>query len=86
MSGSDVLPYFKNVQDDTTGRSPKFHGTGGEWTMSEVRYQNPLSKRFLEVAGEELGVNDDFNNWDRKQEGAGRFQVSEKVSGAIVLF
>mmetsp|Transcript_15233 Transcript_15233/g.31403 ORF Transcript_15233/g.31403 Transcript_15233/m.31403 type:complete len:607 (+) Transcript_15233:42-1862(+) len=76
--GDDVLPYFKNVQDDTTGRDSKFHGTGGEWTMSEVRYQNPLSKKFLEVAGEDLGVNDDFNNWDQPQTGAGRFQVSEK--------
>lgn len=46
--------------------------------MSEVRYQNPLSKKFLEVAGADLGVNDDFNNWDNPQTGAGRFQVSEK--------
>jgi len=74
----DVLPYFRNVQDDTTGRDSKFHGQGGEWTMSEVRYQNPLSKKFLEVAGEDLGINDDFNNWDRPQSGAGRFQVSER--------
>mmetsp|Transcript_26002 Transcript_26002/g.54149 ORF Transcript_26002/g.54149 Transcript_26002/m.54149 type:complete len:217 (-) Transcript_26002:22-672(-) len=74
-SGDDVLPYFLKSQDDTTGRaenSPKYHSKGGEWTMSEVRYQNPLSKKFLEVGGELLGNNDDFNNWDRKQQGAGR--------------
>ena len=76
--GDDVLPAFLSTQDDTTGRDSKFHGTGGEWTMSEVRYQNPLSKKFLEVASGELGSNDDFNNWDRPQEGAGRFQVSER--------
>lgn len=47
-SGDDVLPYFLKSQDDTTGRaenSPKYHSKGGEWTMSEVRYQNPLSKK-----------------------------------------
>jgi hypothetical protein len=47
--------------------------------MDEVRYQNPLSKRFLEVgASAGLGTNEDFNNWSRPQDGVGRFQVSEK--------
>jgi len=75
---SDVLPFFKASQKDMTGRSPEFHGTDGEWVMDEVRYQNPLSKRFLEV-GEKagLGTNDDYNNWSRPQDGVGRFQVSE---------
>jgi choline dehydrogenase-like flavoprotein len=46
--------------------------------MDEVRYQNPLSKRFLKVgvaAG--LGANSDFNDWSKPQDGVGRFQVSE---------
>jgi len=47
--------------------------------MDDVRYQNPLSKRFLEVgANAGLGTNDDFNNWSRQQDGVGRFTVSEK--------
>lgn len=78
-SSADVLPVFKQSQNDKTGRSSEFHGKGGEWTMDEVRYQNPLSKKFLEIgeaAG--LGKNDDFNNWSRKQDGVGRFQVSEQ--------
>jgi choline dehydrogenase-like flavoprotein len=78
-SSSDVLPYFKNAQKDETGRSSEFHGKDGAWVMDEVRYQNPLSKKFLEVgkaAG--LGVNDDFNNWSRAQDGVGRFTVSQK--------
>ena len=84
---SDVLPFFKASQKDMTGRSPEFHGVDGDWVMDDVRYQNPLSKRFLEV-GEKagLGTNDDFNNWGRTQEGVGRFQVSEingeRCSGA----
>lgn len=55
--------------------------------MAEVRYQNPLSDTFLKVceaAG--LGVNVDFNDWSRPQDGVGRFQVSqlngERCSGA----
>lgn len=78
-SAVDVLPSFKSVQKDKTGRSSKFHGKEGLWVMEEVRYQNPLSKRFLEVgtaAG--LGVNTDFNDWSKPQDGVGRFQVSER--------
>lgn len=91
--GEDVLPFFVAGQDDRTGRSesaPLYHGTGGEWTMDEVRYQNELSKTFLEAA-EEAGIplNDDFNDWSRPMRGAGRFPVSEKngerVSGATAF-
>jgi choline dehydrogenase-like flavoprotein len=79
---NDVLPYFKCTQDDQTGLAsadPKHHRTGGEWSVDHVRYQNPLSKRFLEAC-KQLGlpVNQDFNNWSSKQEGAGRFTVSER--------
>ena len=87
---SDVLPFFKASQKDTTGRSPDYHGTEGDWEMADVRYQNPLSAKFLEV-GEKagLGTNDDFNNWSRPQDGVGRFQVSEsngeRCSGAYAF-
>lgn len=77
-TAADVLPFFKNSQGDMTGRSTDFHGTDGPWKMDDVRYQNPLSKTFLEVgiaAG--LGFNDDFNDWSKPQDGVGRFQVSE---------
>lgn len=89
-SAADVLPFFKASQKDMTGRSAEFHGKDGDWIMEDVRYQNPLSKRFLEVgvaAG--LGSNDDFNNWSRPQDGVGRFQVSEnqgeRCSGATAF-
>lgn len=86
-TATDVLPFFKASQKDMTGRSKEFHGINGDWVMDEVRYQNPLSKMFLEVAASAgLGTNDDFNNWSRPQDGAGRFQVSEtngeRCSGA----
>lgn len=73
-----VLPYFKKSQDDFRGES-LYHSEGGEFAVSEVRYQNPLSRKFLQACGE-LGypANDDFNNWSRSQEGYGRYQVTER--------
>lgn len=74
----NILPYFKKSQDDFRGES-KYHGIGGEYSTSEVPYQNPLSRTFLTACGESgLTPNDDFNNWSRSQEGYGRFQVFEK--------
>jgi len=90
-SAKDVLPYFKKSQHDNTGKcDPEFHGTGGEWVMDHVRYQNPLSEKFLEV-GEKwgLGTNDNFNNWSRPQDGVGRFHVSqingERCTGGLAF-
>jgi choline dehydrogenase-like flavoprotein len=83
-SGSDewgprnVLPYFKKSQDDYRGES-RFHGTNGEYSVSEVRYQNVLSKAYLDACQEHNYVeNRDFNDWSRSQEGYGRYQVNEK--------
>jgi len=78
-SASDVLPYFKAAQGDETGRSTEFHSKDGPWAMDDVRYQNPLSAKFLQVgASAGLGVNNDFNSWAVPQDGVGRFQVSQK--------
>lgn len=86
-TSAEVLPYFKKSERDMTGQDPAYHGKDGEWVMENVRYQNPLSKKFLEVgAAAGLGTNDDFNNWSRPQDGVGRFHVSqsggERCSGA----
>jgi len=81
-SAADVLPHFLRSEDDQTDNwktDKKHHATGGEWAVDHVRYQNPLSKLFLEAC-EQAGIkkNDDFNNWARPQEGAGRFTVSQR--------
>jgi choline dehydrogenase len=77
-SADNVLSFFKMSEDDSRGAS-KYHGIGGEFNVSDVRYQNPLSKAFLAVCGENgLPANDDFNDWSRSQEGYGRYQVNEK--------
>ena len=73
-----VLPYFKKSQDDFRGESAS-HGLGGELSVSEVRYQNPLSRAYLQACAEAgFPANPDFNDWSRAQEGAGRFQVMER--------
>ena len=79
-SSADLLPVFKSIEnDETASGSEEFHGLGGEWSMDHVRYQNPLSKRFLEVSSAVgLVPNDDFNLWSRPQDGVGRFHVSQK--------
>eukprot|EP00816_Leptocylindrus_hargravesii_P012680 CAMPEP_0196824186 /NCGR_PEP_ID=MMETSP1362-20130617/90808_1 /TAXON_ID=163516 /ORGANISM="Leptocylindrus danicus, Strain CCMP1856" /LENGTH=590 /DNA_ID=CAMNT_0042204361 /DNA_START=26 /DNA_END=1798 /DNA_ORIENTATION=+ len=88
-AAADVLPWFKASEDDTIGLSSDFHSRGGEWTLSQVRYQNPLSKTFLDIGSKILGANDDFNNWSRPQDGVGRFHVSqhngERQSGAAAF-
>jgi choline dehydrogenase-like flavoprotein len=79
--GKDVLPLFKRHEDDLTGcaKDTKHHSTGGEYAVEHVRYQNPLSKLFLQACKQAgLPSNDDFNNWSRSQEGAGRFPVSSR--------
>lgn len=47
--------------------------------MSQVPYQNILSKTFLEGC-KLLGIqpNNDFNDWSHSQEGYGRFHVFQK--------
>eukprot|EP00929_Paragymnodinium_shiwhaense_P049575 TRINITY_DN24_c0_g2_i1.p1 TRINITY_DN24_c0_g2~~TRINITY_DN24_c0_g2_i1.p1 ORF type:complete len:625 (+),score=141.31 TRINITY_DN24_c0_g2_i1:58-1932(+) len=79
---NDVLPLFTKTQDDLTGSvkaKPDQHGKGGEWAVEHVRYQNPLSKMFL-AACKQAGLpeNNDFNDFSKKQEGAGRFPLSTR--------
>eukprot|EP00448_Togula_jolla_P039782 CAMPEP_0170645850 /NCGR_PEP_ID=MMETSP0224-20130122/43317_1 /TAXON_ID=285029 /ORGANISM="Togula jolla, Strain CCCM 725" /LENGTH=650 /DNA_ID=CAMNT_0010977129 /DNA_START=63 /DNA_END=2017 /DNA_ORIENTATION=- len=81
-SAAEVLPHFRRTEDDQIGlykTDPKHHGSGGEMSVDNVRYQNPLSAKFLEAckqAGHKL--NPDFNCWDSPQTGAGRFAVSQR--------
>jgi len=79
---SDVLPLFKRTEDDLTGcatTNPEYHAMGGEWAVEHVRYQNPLSRIFLQACKQAgLPMNDDFNDWSKSQEGAGRFPVSSR--------
>ena len=75
-SFDDVLPYFKKAEDNERG-ADAFHATGGPLSVSDQRYKNPLSDRFLEAAAEiQLPANPDFNG--ETQEGLGYYQVTQR--------
>ncbi|MDO9409602.1 GMC family oxidoreductase [Patulibacter sp.] len=72
----DVLPYFMRSEDNERGRSP-VHGEGGPLRVSETRSDHPLAQAFVD-AGQQAGHehNPDFNGG--RQEGVGRFQMTQK--------
>ena len=73
---SDVLPYFKKAENNQNGAS-EFHGADGPLSVSNLRFNNPLSDVFLDAAKElQLPTNDDFNGAD--QEGVGYYQVTQQ--------
>jgi len=75
-SWSDVLPYFKQ-HEDYFGGANDFHGTGGEWTVSQPRmWWDALDS--VRQAAIESGIPaiDDFNAGDN--EGVGPINVSQK--------
>lgn len=81
-NAENLLPYFKKAQNCVSKENSgvgEWHGAGGPQTVSDVPYQNKMSKAFLEAAQQAGGqLNADFNDWSRAQTGFGRYQVMEK--------
>ena len=75
-SWADVLPYFRRAEDNERG-ADAWHGEGGPLTVSDLRFRNPFSTRFVQAALEAgYKSNDDFNGAD--QEGVGFYQVTQR--------
>lgn len=77
-----MIPYFKRPEDnlskENSGVGP-WHGADGPVAVSDVPYQNPLSRAFLRAAGQWGGtMNKDFNDWSKPQDGFGRYQVFQR--------
>jgi len=73
---ADVLPYFLRAEDNQRGASA-WHGAGGPLTVSDLRFRNPFSTRFVRAAIETgFSANDDFNG--PQQEGVGFYQVTQR--------
>jgi choline dehydrogenase len=72
----DVLPYFKRAEDNERGAN-RWHGVGGPLSVSESRSMHPVIEAFVDAC-EQVGIprNDDLNG--ATQEGAGRFQVTQR--------
>jgi choline dehydrogenase-like flavoprotein len=75
-SWADVLPYFRRAEGNERG-ADTWHGDAGPLSVSDLRYQNPFSKRFVKAALEAgYKPNGDFNGAD--QEGVGFYQVTQR--------
>lgn len=81
-NAANMLPFFKKAEDCRSTENAgvgEWHGKGGPYATSDVPYQNPMSKAFLQAAAEAgEPANSDFNDWSRPQAGFGRFQVSQR--------
>jgi choline dehydrogenase-like flavoprotein len=73
---NDVLPLFRKSENHFAGES-EFHGTGGEWHVSQPRIRWDVLDTFA-AAAQETGIpsTDDFNRGDN--EGCGYFHVNQK--------
>jgi choline dehydrogenase len=72
----EVLPYFKNSEDNERGES-HYHGAGGPLSVCDSRSNNPMADAWVEAALEAgLEANDDFNS--ASQDGVGRYQVTQR--------
>ena len=71
----DVLPIFRRSEGNARG-ADAFHGADGPLKVSDLAWAHPVSDAFVE-AGREAGieVNDDFNG--ARQDGIGRYQVTQ---------
>ncbi|OLL29487.1 GMC family oxidoreductase [Burkholderia sp. SRS-W-2-2016] len=75
-SWDDVLPYFRRAEGNQRG-ADAWHGDAGPLTVSDLRFQNSFSKRFVQAALEAgYKANPDFNGAD--QEGVGFYQVTQR--------
>jgi choline dehydrogenase-like flavoprotein len=75
-SWAEVLPYFRRAEGNERG-ADAWHGDSGPLTVSDLRYQNPFSRRFVQAAIEAgYKPNGDFNGAD--QEGIGFYQVTQR--------
>lgn len=72
---ADVLPYFKRSENKMGVGDPKFHGTGGPFTVTDIDEKNPLCDAFIDGAVS-LGIphNPDYNG--HTQEGIAYAQRS----------
>jgi choline dehydrogenase len=72
----DVLPYFIKAEDNVRGASA-YHGVGGPLSVSDPRYEHPISRAWLESAlNAGFEANPDFNG--PEQDGVGFYQVTQR--------
>jgi choline dehydrogenase-like flavoprotein len=73
---NDVLPVFKDLENNTIGQDPKYHGTGGELHVGLHRDPNPVGKMFIK-AGRAAGLEENTDMNGGSQEGLGIYNVTQ---------
>lgn len=76
-SYDDVLPIFKQLENNQAGQSPEFHGFDGELSVVQPQQTNEMGHLFTK-AGKHIGLpeNDDFNG--ESQLGLGIYNVKQQ--------
>lgn len=59
---SDMLPYFKKLEDAPDSTDPAYRGRGGPLTCTYGTYRDPVSRAFIEACkGAGIPYNEDYN-------------------------
>ena len=76
-SYQDVLPIFKDLENNLVNQDPEYHGFSGEVCISKPQDHNDISKVFV-TAGKHANIpeNDDFNG--ESQFGLGLYNIKQK--------
>lgn len=73
---NDVLPVFRQFENNHVGQSETYHGTGGELHVSLARDPNPVSQMFVN-AGKAVGLPENTDMNADTQEGLGVYNVTQ---------
>ena len=73
---ASLLPYFRRSEGNARG-ADALHGADGPLSVCDLRHVNPLSRAFVDAAGQAgFAHNPDFNG--PVQEGVGLYQVTQR--------
>ena len=73
---SDVLPVFKDLENNAISQDPKYHGTGGELHVEMHRTPKPACKMFIN-ARRATGLEESTDMNGQSQEGLGICNVTQ---------
>jgi choline dehydrogenase-like flavoprotein len=76
-SFSEVLPIFKQIENDHTGGDDYYHSSNGDLSVVNQRDTNYSAKRFV-LAGKKIGLKENFDFNGGSQLGLGVYKVTQK--------
>ncbi|HIE78616.1 MAG TPA: alcohol dehydrogenase, partial [Candidatus Thioglobus sp.] len=76
-SFSEVLPIFKQIENDHTGGDDYYHSSNGDLSVVNQRDTNYTAKRFVR-AGKKIGLKENFDFNGGSQLGLGVYKVTQK--------